>query len=82
MQQPITLAGGVQAVVSASVGVALSPQHGTQASVLLSRADEAMYEAKRGGKNQVRFFAERAAPAADAGPPADAGPAPGAAPQR
>jgi diguanylate cyclase (GGDEF)-like protein len=36
--------------VSASIGVAVFPHDGTDTSVLLARADQAMYLAKRGGK--------------------------------
>lgn len=48
---------GLSLTVSASVGLALYPQDGTDADTLLRCADQAMYRAKRLGKN--RF--ERAA---------------------
>lgn len=38
--------------VSASVGVALYPEQGDDAEQLIRKADKAMYEAKRNGKNQ------------------------------
>lgn len=41
-----------QAQVTASVGVALVPQHARNNFELLQRADDAMYAAKRGGKNR------------------------------
>jgi len=51
--------------VSASIGVALFPEHGREISTLLKNADAAMYQAKRDGRNQFSFFnpirAERAA---------------------
>ncbi|ABC22453.1 diguanylate cyclase domain-containing protein [Rhodospirillum rubrum] len=47
-------------VLSASVGVALSPADGRDAESLLRAADEAMYRAKRGGKN--RYALASAAP--------------------
>ena len=48
---------GTQAAISASIGIALYPQHGEDAQSLLQRADAAMYQAKRAGKNSYRFFA-------------------------
>jgi diguanylate cyclase (GGDEF)-like protein len=35
------------------MGVAAFPQHGKTASAVLSAADEALYRAKRQGRNQV-----------------------------
>lgn len=43
--------------VTASVGVSLSPRDGLSPAELLQHADVAMYQAKRHGKNAVRFFA-------------------------
>jgi diguanylate cyclase (GGDEF)-like protein len=45
--------------VSPSIGVAHFPRDGTTAEDLMSRADEAMYCAKRSGRNAVRFFDPR-----------------------
>ena len=42
--------------VSASFGVALAPQHGSDLETLLGRADAAMYRAKASGRNTYRFF--------------------------
>ncbi|MGB5065540.1 MAG: GGDEF domain-containing protein, partial [Candidatus Competibacter sp.] len=39
--------------ISASIGIALYPQHAADAETLVQRADMAMYAAKRAGKNQV-----------------------------
>lgn len=41
--------------ISGSFGIALYPQHGELAEVLLSRADEAMYAAKTEGRNRVHL---------------------------
>jgi GGDEF domain-containing protein len=35
------------------VGVAVSPEHGTDKALLLSRADQALYQAKTEGRNRV-----------------------------
>lgn len=42
--------------VSGSIGIALFPSHGQDASQLLKNADTAMYEVKRKGKNGFQFF--------------------------
>ena len=44
--------------IGASIGVAMCPDDGDDAELLIRNADEAMYEAKDGGKNDVRFFRE------------------------
>ncbi len=46
----------VDTQVSASIGVALFPEHGRELSTLLKNADAAMYQAKRDGRNQFSFF--------------------------
>jgi diguanylate cyclase len=45
---------GVVVPVGATVGLAYSPDHGLDAPTLLHAADEAMYAAKRAGKNTYR----------------------------
>jgi diguanylate cyclase (GGDEF)-like protein/PAS domain S-box-containing protein len=42
--------------VSASMGVAISPQNGSNADLLLREADKAMYIAKESGKDHYHFF--------------------------
>ena len=44
---------GLQARVSASVGLAIFPGDAEDAATLMARADAAMYQAKRTGKNRV-----------------------------
>jgi diguanylate cyclase (GGDEF)-like protein/PAS domain S-box-containing protein len=51
--------------VSASVGVAIYPDHGSTASQLLKNADAAMYLAKGDGRDTVRVFDQSLADAAD-----------------
>jgi diguanylate cyclase (GGDEF)-like protein len=41
--------------VGASIGVSLYPEHGESGSELRSKADHAMYQVKRSGKNGVAF---------------------------
>ena len=41
--------------VGASIGIALSPDHGTDANELIRAADGAMYDAKRAGRNRVEL---------------------------
>lgn len=43
-------------VVSASIGVAMAPQDGTTFKQLCRKADVAMYEAKRNGRNRFEFY--------------------------
>ncbi|MFS0555970.1 putative bifunctional diguanylate cyclase/phosphodiesterase [Brevibacillus sp. 179-C9.3 HS] len=42
--------------VSASVGIAVYPDHGCSVEQLLKNADAAMYEVKKNGKNGFQFF--------------------------
>jgi diguanylate cyclase (GGDEF)-like protein len=41
--------------VTASFGVSCFPQPAQDAEQLLNQADQAMYQAKKGGRNTVRF---------------------------
>ncbi len=47
---------GVNVHISASIGVALFPSHGSTGQTLLSRADAAMYCAKKRGRNSIYFY--------------------------
>jgi diguanylate cyclase (GGDEF)-like protein len=49
----VTCFEGKQVKVTISIGVALFPDHGTNADLLVRAADEALYEAKRAGRNRV-----------------------------
>jgi len=48
--------GAHEAFVSASMGISIYPQDGTNAEELLKNADLAMYKAKKAGKNNFEFF--------------------------
>ena len=55
--------------LSASIGIAIYPDDGSEPSVLWSRADAAMYRAKQSGGNRYLFFSRvpEAVPAGEAG---------------
>jgi diguanylate cyclase (GGDEF)-like protein len=48
--------GGNQAVVGASIGIAVSPRDATTSDEILKCADMALYGAKRDGRGTCRFF--------------------------
>ncbi len=48
--------GGVQAVVNASIGIAVAPSDATEPEALLKQADMALYGAKAEGRGVYRFF--------------------------
>ncbi len=47
---------GQEVVTSASIGIAMAPDHGDTYDELLSRADEAMYRAKARGRNAFQMY--------------------------
>ncbi len=47
-----------EAAVTTSIGISLYPGDGTDPNVLIHRADNAMYHAKRHGKNHHEFYGE------------------------
>lgn len=52
---PVSL-DGYEAFVSASIGIALYPEHGNNVHALLKNADAAMYRAKEMGRNSYQFY--------------------------
>ena len=50
---------GKKIYLTASLGVALYPDHGIDFNTLLKNSDAAMYEAKENGKNECNFFDKR-----------------------
>lgn len=57
LNQPFALAGHTPQIVP-SIGIALYPQHGSEAQQLLSHADNAMYLAKKSGGNRFQLAQE------------------------
>lgn len=53
LREPYDLGKGTIATVGASVGIAVFPQHGTDAEDLQRAADAALYHSKREGKNRI-----------------------------
>jgi diguanylate cyclase (GGDEF)-like protein len=53
--EPVHL-GGRDLHVTASIGVALYPQHGSDVQTLMRNADLAMYSAKEGGRNALAYY--------------------------
>lgn len=49
-------ASGHTPQVGASIGISLYPEDGTELDILLKKADKAMYQAKKEGKNDYRFY--------------------------
>lgn len=52
---PYELGEGIRGNVGVSIGLAMSPEHGTEAEMLLAIADAALYEAKSSGKSCCRM---------------------------
>jgi diguanylate cyclase (GGDEF)-like protein/PAS domain S-box-containing protein len=48
--------GGQELRITASVGIAIYPEDGREASTLLQNADAAMYHSKEAGRNRYHFF--------------------------
>ena len=47
--------GGILGKVTASMGIAIYPIHGTDTVTLIRAADAALYEAKAAGRNQIKI---------------------------
>lgn len=58
LSQTFKISGGRTVSVSASIGTALYPKDGTELSVLLTRADSAMYLAKKQGRSRHVLYTE------------------------
>lgn len=74
LMAPFTLSQGQSVHMSASTGIAIYPEHGSDEAELTQHADAAMYEAKAGGRDRFAVYAPKFEPA-NAPSGADAGPA-------
>ncbi|VAW85851.1 diguanylate cyclase/phosphodiesterase (GGDEF & EAL domains) with PAS/PAC sensor(s) [hydrothermal vent metagenome] len=57
--QPIAIAIATESmkiVLTASIGIAISPDDGTDPKILLTKSDTAMYQSKQNGRNTYHFF--------------------------
>ncbi len=66
--EPMTF-GGVRVRLNASIGIATFPEHAGSADELLSRADSAMYVAKRGNGPHYAFYDPQNKPRLPSAPP-------------
>ncbi|MBI4809028.1 MAG: diguanylate cyclase [Nitrosomonadales bacterium] len=57
--RPYDVGRSEPASVSFSIGISVYPEDGDDFDALLSHADQAMYEAKQGGKNRYAFYSEQ-----------------------
>lgn len=60
LNQPIPVEGHML-TVAASVGIAVFPDHGADANILLKNSDVAMYHAKERGKGRFEFYSDELA---------------------
>ncbi|MCF8566461.1 EAL domain-containing protein [Alicyclobacillus tolerans] len=58
IQQP-TVIGDQTFWLTASIGIAMFPMHGTDSQTLVKNADSAMYLAKGQGRDQIQFYSPR-----------------------
>jgi len=56
-KEPI-IVGGASFRIGLSMGVAMYPENGVSTEELLRKADKALYEAKRRGKNSISYAPE------------------------
>ena len=57
LTSPFTLSGN-EIYITPSIGIAVYPEDGEDAEILVKNADTAMYYAKRAGKNRYQFYDE------------------------
>jgi diguanylate cyclase (GGDEF)-like protein len=59
LRRPITLPNGQQDSIGSSIGISVFPEDAEDGDGLLATADDAMYEVKRSGKSNYRFYQNR-----------------------
>jgi diguanylate cyclase (GGDEF)-like protein/PAS domain S-box-containing protein len=57
INRPVALDAARSGKVTASIGITLFPADGSDADTLLRHADQAMYQAKKLGRNRIRLYA-------------------------
>ncbi len=57
--QSITQKGGIDSMISCSIGIAMVPDHGTTFQDLYRNADYALYNAKKQGKGRYQMYNEQ-----------------------
>jgi diguanylate cyclase (GGDEF)-like protein/PAS domain S-box-containing protein len=72
LEQPFVLAGH-QIHISASIGIAIYPEHGEDEHLLIKSADQAMYQAKHGGGSALVSYSDLPPQTAESTPPAKPG---------
>lgn len=55
LSKPFELEGNYTVSIACCIGIAMYPDHGREEKILMEHADEAMYEAKKQGRNCVRL---------------------------
>ncbi|WP_082124916.1 EAL domain-containing protein [Aurantiacibacter luteus] len=65
LSQPYSI-DGQRVVIGASIGIAVSPEHGDNSEEIIRNADLALYAAKDGGRGRHHFYAEDLHAAAEA----------------
>jgi diguanylate cyclase (GGDEF)-like protein len=58
LADPIHLMSGQDIYLQASIGISIYPEDGARAEELIRDADAAMYQAKRSGRNALRFYTD------------------------
>lgn len=56
IQSPVTLSSGVAVTIGTSIGISRFPEDGDTVTLLLERADMALYDAKRAGRGCYVFY--------------------------